>query len=180
MIHPTAEVQSNNVGAGTRVWQHCVILESAVIGKNCNINAFCFVENDVVIGDRVTLKSGVYLWDGVAVEDDVFIGPGAVFVNDNHPRSRILPAHWEKTTLLWKSSIGANATILGGLTIGRGALVAAGAVVTKSVPDHALVAGNPARQIGWVCWCGQRLSEDLKCAACHRQFQRVDQGLREQ
>jgi UDP-2-acetamido-3-amino-2,3-dideoxy-glucuronate N-acetyltransferase len=147
-IHPSADVQSSTIGEGTQIWQWTVVLPGARVGRDCNLNAHCFVENDVSIGDRVTLKCGVYLWDGMTVEDDVFIGPNATFVNDKYPRSRRRPGEFQKTMLKKGASIGANATILGGVTIGCGAIVGAGSVVTHDVPDGMMVAGNPARVIG--------------------------------
>lgn len=144
-IHKTADVQSKEIGDNTRIWQCTVVLPGARIGRDCNLNAHCFVENDVVIGDRVTLKCGVYLWDGTTVEDDVFIGPNATFANDKYPRSRQRPAEWLGVRIRKGASIGANATILGGVTIGERALVGAGSVVTRDVPPGAIVRGNPAR-----------------------------------
>lgn len=147
-IHPTADVQTQAIGAGTQVWQYTVVLAGARIGRDCNLNAHCFVENDVVMGDRVTLKCGVYLWDGMRVGDDVFIGPNATFVNDNHPRSKKYPGEFLPVVIANGVSIGANATVLGGVTIGERAMVGAGAVVTRDVPAGKLVVGNPARVVG--------------------------------
>jgi acetyltransferase-like isoleucine patch superfamily enzyme len=147
-IHPLADVQSPHLGPRTRVWQFCVILPGARIGADCNINAQVLVENDVVVGDRVTLKSGVQLWDGLRVEDDVFIGPNATFTNDRVPRSRQRPAAFQQTVIERGASIGANATILGGVRIGAGALIGAGSVVTRDVPAGELWVGNPARSRG--------------------------------
>jgi len=147
-IHPSADVQTAVVGEGTQIWQYVVVLPGARIGRDCNINAHCLVENDVVIGDRVTLKSGVFLWDGITVEDDVFIGPNATFTNDRFPRSRRRPEIFQRIVLRRGASIGANATILGGVTVGEGALVGAGAVVTRDVPPGVIVRGNPAREAG--------------------------------
>ncbi len=146
-IHPTAEVQTTNVGTGTQVWQHTVVLAGATIGRDCNLNAHCFVENDVVMGDRVTLKCGVYLWDGMRVGNDVFIGPNATFTNDKYPRSKRYPEVFQGIVIGNGASIGANATVLGGVTIGENALVGAGAVVTRDVPAGATVVGNPARAV---------------------------------
>ena len=143
-VHPLADVRSLNIGKDTRVWQFSVIFENARIGENCNICAHTLIENDVVIGNNVTIKSGVFLWDGTRVEDDVFIGPNATFTNDAMPRSKIYPDVFNGITLKKGASIGANATILPGLTIGCKAMVGAGAVVTKDVPDYAVVVGNPA------------------------------------
>src|SRR6266849_6347115 len=147
--HEKAIVETPNVGDGTRVWAFAHILPKAVIGEDCNICDHVFVENDVVVGNRVTVKCGVQLWDGIRLEDDVFVGPNATFTNDPFPRSRQRPAAFAQTIVRHGASIGANATILCGLTIGQGAMVGAGAVVTRSVPAFAIVAGNPARIIGY-------------------------------
>ncbi len=144
-IHPSSDVQSKQIGAGTRVWQYVVILPGAVIGRDGNICSHCFIENQVVVGDRVTVKCGVRRWDGVTLEDDVFVGPNATFCNDLQPRSRNAAAQLLPTVVKKGASIGANATILPGLTIGEGAMVGAGAVVTKDVPPGVTVKGNPAR-----------------------------------
>jgi|SRR5690606_8090692 len=144
-VHPLADVQSSSIGANSRIWQFVVVLPGARIGADCNINAHCFIENDVVIGDRVTVKCGVYLWDGLRVADDVFIGPNATFTNDRLPRSKQYPEQFPQTVIERGASIGAGAIILPGLTIGAGAMVGAGAVVTRDVPPRALVVGNPAR-----------------------------------
>lgn len=149
-IHPLADVSSKLIGAGSRVWQYVVLLPGAVIGKECNICAHCLIEGDVVIGDRVTVKSGVQLWDGLRVGNDVFIGPNASFANDRFPRSRRRPEQFLQTILEDGASIGAGAVILPGITIGANAMVAAGAVVTRSVPPNAVVVGNPARIVGYV------------------------------
>lgn len=144
-IHPLSDCQSAAIGAGSRVWQFCVILAGARIGTGCNINAHCFIENDVVIGDNVTVKSGVYLWDGVRLEDNVFIGPNATFTNDMFPRSKAYPEKFAQTIVREGASIGAGATVLPGVEIGAGAMVGAGTVVTGNVPPRAVVIGNPMR-----------------------------------
>ena len=149
-VHPSANVQTDSIGIGTTIWQFVVILPDAVIGSFCNINAYTFIENDVRIGNRVTIKCGVYLWDGIEIEDDVFIGPNATFINDSRPRSRKYPEKFLCTKICKGASIGANATILGGITIGAYSLIGAGSVVTKDVPPYALVYGNPARIAGKV------------------------------
>jgi UDP-2-acetamido-3-amino-2,3-dideoxy-glucuronate N-acetyltransferase len=149
-VHPQALCETKQVGAGTRIWAFAHILPGAQIGEECNICDGVFIENDVVIGNRVTIKNGVQLWDGITVEDDVFIGPNATFTNDRFPRSKEFPAKFERTLLQKGASIGANATILPGLCIGQQAMVGAGAVATQSVPPYAIVAGNPARIIGYV------------------------------
>ncbi len=144
-IHPLSDVQSEDIGWGTLIWQFCVILPNAKIGRNCNICAQVLIEGDVVVGDNVTIKSGVQLWDGVRIEDNVFIGPNATFANDLFPRSKQYPNKFLQTIVKAGASIGANATILPGITIGENAMVGAGAVVTKDVPAMAVVAGNPAK-----------------------------------
>jgi UDP-2-acetamido-3-amino-2,3-dideoxy-glucuronate N-acetyltransferase len=148
LLHPLADVQSPHIGPRTRVWQFSVVLAGARIGADCNINAQVFIENDVSIGDRVTVKCGVQLWDGLSVEDDVFIGPNVTFTNDPTPRSRRYPASFQRTLIERGASIGANATILGGVRIGAGALIGAGSVVTRDVPAGELWVGNPARSRG--------------------------------
>jgi UDP-2-acetamido-3-amino-2,3-dideoxy-glucuronate N-acetyltransferase len=147
MIHPSSDVQSTHIGAGSRIWQFVVVLPGAKIGTDCNICSHCLIENDVIVGDRVTVKSGVQLWDGIRIENDVFIGPNVTFSNDRFPRSKQYPEAFLQTVVKTGASIGANATILPGITIGSQAMIGAGSVVTKDVPDHALVVGNPARII---------------------------------
>lgn len=149
-IHPLADVQSENIGEDTMIWQYCVILKNAVIGKNCNINCHVLIENDVQIGDNVTIKPGVQIWDGVTLEDNVFIGPNVTFTNDLIPRSKEYPQAFAKTVVKKGASIGANATIIAGNTIGEYALVGAGSVITKNVPPYTLWYGNPAREKGRV------------------------------
>lgn len=145
MIHKTSEVQTNHIGSNTNVWQFCVILKGAKIGDNCNICSHCFIENDVLIGNNVTIKCGVQIWDGITIEDDVFIGPNVTFTNDLYPRSKVYPEKFLTTRVCKGASIGANATILPGLTIGARSMVAAGSVVTKDVQEDTLVAGTPAK-----------------------------------
>ncbi|RRS06933.1 N-acetyltransferase [Pseudoalteromonas sp. J010] len=150
MIHPLADVKTDNIGSDTTIWQFAVVLKGAQIGCNVNVCAHTLIEGDVIIGDRVTIKSGVYLWDGLRIEDDVFIGPNATFTNDVMPRSKQYPEHFPLTMLKKGASIGANATILPRVVIGQNAMVGAGAVVTKSVPDNAVVIGNPARIVRYL------------------------------
>lgn len=146
-IHPLADVNSTDIGSNTRVWQYSVVIAGAKIGSNCNICAHTLVEGDVVIGNNVTVKSGVYLWDGTRIEDDVFIGPNATFTNDPMPRSKVYPETFKGILVQKGASIGANSTILPGITIGPNAMVGAGSVVTKDVPAGAVVVGNPAKII---------------------------------
>ena len=143
-IHPLADVQSKDIGTGTRIWQFCVIFAKAKIGTDCNICANVLIENDVIIGNNVTVKSGVQLWDGLRIEDNVFIGANATFTNDLFPRSK--ESYLQLNTVVKTgATIGANATLLPGITIGEKAMVGAGSVVTKDVPAGALVVGNPAK-----------------------------------
>ena len=158
-LHRSAIVEANvTIGTGTRIWAFVHVLPGAVIGSDCNICDRTFIEGEVRIGDRVTIKCGVSLWDGVVVGNDVFIGPNAVFTNDLRPRSRVHPAVYPQTLLKQGCTLGANCVILPGLTIGRWAMVGAGAVVTHDVPDFGLVIGVPARLRGWVCRCGKKLT----------------------
>jgi acetyltransferase-like isoleucine patch superfamily enzyme len=155
-IHPLAEVKSKHIGPSTNIWQFCVVLPGAVIGRNCNICAHCFVEDDVLIGDNVTLKSGVYVWNGIRLEDDVFVGPAVVFTNGLRPRSKLYDK--EGITIVKRgASLGANTSVLTGVTIGEYAMTGMGSVVTKDVPPHALVYGNPATIRGWVDKQGRKL-----------------------
>jgi acetyltransferase-like isoleucine patch superfamily enzyme len=149
-LHPNGLCESAAVGPGTRIWAFAHVLPGARIGADCNLCDGVFVENDVVVGDRVTVKCGVQLWDGVTLEDDVFVGPNATFTNDPRPRSRQRPERFSRTVVRRGASIGANATILPGLEIGQQAMVGAGAVVTRSVPPFAVAIGNPARIVGYV------------------------------
>jgi len=148
--HPQALVESKNIGSSTRIWAFAHVLPGAQIGEDCNICDHVFIENEVTIGNRVTVKCGVQLWDGVTLEDDVFVGPNATFTNDRFPRSKHYPEAFLKTVVKKGASIGANATLLPGIVIGENAMVAAGATVTKSVPPNAIVAGTPAHIMGYV------------------------------
>lgn len=160
-IHPKAEVHSNQIGEGATIWQFCVILQGAKIGRNCNINFNVFIENDVIIGDNVTIKPGVQLWDGLRIGNNVFIGPNATFTNDLSPRSKQYPEKFISTDIKEGASIGANATILAGVRIGEYALVGAGSVVTRSIPPFTVWRGNPARHSGYIIKDGTILNLDL-------------------
>jgi acetyltransferase-like isoleucine patch superfamily enzyme/dTDP-4-dehydrorhamnose 3,5-epimerase-like enzyme len=149
-VHPQGLCESSSVGDGTRIWAFAHVLPGARIGSDCNICDHVFIEGDVIVGDRVTVKCGVQLWDGLRVGDDVFIGPNATFTNDRFPRSKVYPESFLQTRIEEHVSIGANATILPGVTLGRNAMIGAGAVVTRSVPPNAIVVGNPARIVGYV------------------------------
>jgi UDP-2-acetamido-3-amino-2,3-dideoxy-glucuronate N-acetyltransferase len=178
-FHPHALVDPGaTVGAGTRVWAFAHICDGVVIGEDCNLCDHTFFEKGVRIGSRVTVKCGVYLWDGVKLEDDVFVGPCAAFTNDRRPRSKQYPESFAETRLLRGCSIGANATLLP-ITVGRWAMVAAGAVATRDVPDFGLVMGNPARLAGWVCRCGERLHFQDRAEStclCGRNFQKTSES----
>ena len=149
-IHPSAVVESKNIGGDTRIWQYVVILSGAQIGKNCNICAHVFIENDVKVSDSVTIKSGVQLWDGIRIGKNVFIGPNVTFTNDIFPRSKNYPKSYPNTIVEDNASIGAGSVILPGLVIGKNSMVGAGAVVTKDVLPGSIVVGNPARHIKYI------------------------------
>ncbi len=167
--HPLALVETEAIGPGTRVWAWAHVMSGARVGADCNIGEHCFVESGVVLGDRVTVKNGVAVWNGVVAEDDVFLGPNAVLTNDLRPRSKVYRGPVQSTLLKRGASVGANATLLCGITVGTSAMIGAGAVVTRNVPPHALVVGNPGRVVGRVCDCGARLKgrgTSVRCAEC--------------
>ena len=170
MIHSLAEVHSKDIGEGTSIWQFCVVLEKAKIGDNCNINALCLIENDVLIGNNVTIKSGVQLWAGITVENDVFIGPNVTFTNDLLPRSKQYPEFFQNTVIKHGASLGANSTIIGGVSVGEFAMVGAGSVITKDIGTQELWYGNPASFQGYVCNCGQKLDSSLTCIQCSNTY----------
>jgi UDP-2-acetamido-3-amino-2,3-dideoxy-glucuronate N-acetyltransferase len=163
MIHPLADIQSKNIGPNTKFWQFSIVLENAVIGDNCNINCHTFIENDVIIGDNVTVKSGVYIWDGIVIHNNVFIGPNVTFTNDKYPKSKVYPTEFQNTIIHNGASIGAAAIILGGVTIGENALVAAGALITKDVPANTMVKGSPAKVVAYLDKNGNKLIWNGKC-----------------
>lgn len=177
-VHDSSFIDDNvEIGDGTRIWFFNHIQSGAKIGKNCSIGQNVNVANDVVIGDRCKIQNNVSVYEGVTLEDDVFCGPSMVFTNDYMPRATIV-REYLKTLVKRGASLGANSTIVCGNTIGEWALVAAGAVVTKEVPPHALMAGNPARRIGWMCECGLKLNENLECT-CGKKYRETDFGLEE-
>ncbi len=188
-VHPTALVESQQIGDGTRVWAFAHVMKDAAIGMACNIGDHCFVESGAHIGNYVTVKNGNMIWEGITLEDGVFVGPRVFFINDMYPRSarydvvnrRSHKDDWLVSTHVQEgASLGAAAVILGGVTIGAFAMVAAGAVVTSDVPPHALMRGTPARRHGWVCLCGLPLSidtgSDARCA-CDKTYTRQGPGL---
>jgi sugar O-acyltransferase (sialic acid O-acetyltransferase NeuD family) len=181
-VHPHGLCESADVGKGTRVWAFAHVLSGAVVGEDCNICDHAYVESGARLGNNVTVKNGVLIFEGVTIEDDVFLGPGVVFTNDLRPRSAIKKAHDELLpTLVRKgATLGAGTVVVCGTTIGQHAFTAAGTVIVRDVPAHALLAGNPARQLGWACKCGEKLGADLRCDACGRRYteRRPGEGLR--
>ena len=165
-VHPQGLCESREVGAGTRIWAFAHVMEGARVGRDCNVGDHSFIESGAVVGSGVVVKNGVSIWDKVSIEDEVFLGPNMVFTNDRVPRAALEtpPEELLPTLVRRGASIGANATVLCGVTIGEGALVGAGSVVLRDVPAFALVVGNPARRIGWICRCGERLGDSLTCA----------------
>lgn len=194
-IHPTALVETESIGVGTRIWAFTHLSDGVLVGSNCNIGSHCYLESGVKVGNGATIKNGNYIWDGVTIGDGAFVGPQVVFTNDLHPRSPRLPQaagryrthKWLSTTVVEEgASIGAGAVIVAGVTLKRFCMVAAGAVVTRTVPAHSLVVGVPARVAGWVCSCGAKLKHDLQensstvCEECLREFKYLHGELRQQ
>jgi UDP-2-acetamido-3-amino-2,3-dideoxy-glucuronate N-acetyltransferase len=176
-VHPHALCESTSIGPRTRVWAFAHVMPGAVIGADCNICDHTYIEGGARVGDRVTVKNGVAIWDMVTIEDDVFLGPNAVFTNDLMPRTSVKRGRSEFLPTLVRrgATIGANATVVCGVVIGEHGFVGAGAVVRRDVAAHALVVGNPARRIGWVCTCGSRLGDDLTCG-CGRRYALVGES----
>lgn len=179
-FHKLALVESEDIGEGTRIWAFTHVMKGAKIGKYCNIGEHCYIESGVVIGDYCTVKNGICLWDGIVLEDYVFLGPCAVFTNDKYPRSRNQSWELRRTLIRRYATVGAGAIVLCGVEIGRYSMVGAGAVVTKSVPDFAVVVGNPAMIVGYSCACGlvlvrtkeKKKFPDVKitCQRCSREY----------
>jgi UDP-2-acetamido-3-amino-2,3-dideoxy-glucuronate N-acetyltransferase len=186
-VHPQALVEASDIGRGTRVWAFAHVMAGAHIGSSCNICDHAFIESGATLGNNVTVKNGVALWEGVTIEDNVFLGPHCVFTNDPNPRAYLKKRGTEllETRVQANATVGANATILCGITIGEYAFIGAGAVVTRHVPDFALIVGNPGRQLGWMCICAQRLElstfgqpgSTCVCRSCQRTFDRTSSGL---
>jgi UDP-2-acetamido-3-amino-2,3-dideoxy-glucuronate N-acetyltransferase len=180
LIHPTAEIDEGSIiGAGTKIWHFSHILSGSRIGENCTIGQNVVIGPDVTIGNNCKVQNNVSIYKGVTLEDGVFCGPSMVFTNVFNPRAEIRKMDEARSTRVKKgTTIGANATIICGTTLGRYSFIGAGAVITKDVPNHALIVGNPGKQIGWVCQCGEKLTDDLKCTTCDKMYQETDEGLR--
>ncbi|MFS0821572.1 acyltransferase [Bacillus sp. 1P02SD] len=178
-IHPRAQVESNDIGKGTKVWAFSYILSGASIGEDCNICSHTFIENQVKIGNKVTVKSGVYIWNGVQIADEVFLGPNVTFTNDFAPRSKQYPEKFLETVVEHGASIGANATIIAGNTIGRYAMIGAGSVVTKNIPNNTLWYGNPCRFSSYICNCGNKLNQDYICPKCNREYELINSVIKQ-
>lgn len=176
-VHERALCETDDIGPRTRLWAFSHVMKGAVLGADCNVGDHAFIESGARLGNRVTVKNCVLVWDKVTIEDDVFLGPNMVFTNDMNPRAAFKksPDRFLPTVVKRGASIGANATIVCGVTLGEECFVGAGSVVIRDVPDHALVVGNPARRIGWACTCGERLAADLTCAACGRTFRLLNE-----
>jgi UDP-2-acetamido-3-amino-2,3-dideoxy-glucuronate N-acetyltransferase len=177
-VHEKALCESVEIGPRTRVWAFAHVMAGARIGANCNICDNVFIESGAIVGDGVTVKNNVLIWDKVTIGDEVFLGPNVVFTNDLNPRAAVkkLPSELVSTHVERGATIGANATVVCGVTVGEFAFVGAGAVVTMDVPQHGLVLGNPARLTGWACRCGRRLPASFRCE-CGRVYRRIDDGL---
>jgi acetyltransferase-like isoleucine patch superfamily enzyme len=177
-VHERAFVETDDIGPRTRVWAFAHVMKGARVGADCNVGDHAFIESGVVVGDNVTIKNGVQIYDKVVIESEVFLGPNMIFTNDMNPRVAFKkpPSEFLPTLVRRGASIGANATIVCGVTIGENAFIGAGTVVIHDVPAHAIVVGNPARSIGFMCACGERLPESLACT-CGRAYTRAGDGL---
>lgn len=180
-VHESSYVDEGaTVGKGTKIWHFSHLLPGAKVGENCAIGQNVNIGGKAVVGNKVKIQNNVSIYDNVILEDEVFCGPSCVFTNVFNPRSFVERKHEYRTTLVKRgASIGANATVVCGTTLGRYCFVGAGSVVTKDVPDYALVYGSPAKQHGWMCWCGVKLEKDLRCTACGRQYRQTPAGLEE-
>lgn len=181
-VHKSSYVDDNvKIGDNTRIWHFCHVQKGADIGSNCSLGQNVNISNNVKIGNGVKIQNNVSVYEGVEIEDDVFCGPSMVFTNDLTPRAKYPKgsANYKKTLIKHGATIGANATVVCGHTLGEWCTIAAGAVVTKNVKAHALMAGVPAKQIGWVCECGQVLKDSLACPDCGRKYTLIDDELRE-
>jgi UDP-2-acetamido-3-amino-2,3-dideoxy-glucuronate N-acetyltransferase len=178
-VHETAIIDPGAVvGAGTKIWHFSHVLSGSQIGESCNIGQNVVIGPDVTLGKSCKIQNNVSVYKGVTLEDGVFCGPSMVFTNIYNPRAEISKMDQVRPTLVKKgATIGANATIVCGTTLGRYSFIGAGAVVTRNVPDYALVLGNPAKQIGWMCECGERLADDLECMSCNKSYQKNPGGL---
>jgi UDP-2-acetamido-3-amino-2,3-dideoxy-glucuronate N-acetyltransferase len=178
-VHETAIIDSGTVvGTGTKIWHFSRVLSGCRIGERCNIGQNVVIRPDVTIGNNCKIQNNVSVFKGVTLEDGVFCGPSMVFTNIYNPRAEISKMDQVRPTLAKKgATIGANATVVCGTTLGRYSFFGAGAVVTRNVSDHALVLGNPAKQIGWMCICGERLSDDLECLTCGKAYDKGLEGL---
>jgi acetyltransferase-like isoleucine patch superfamily enzyme len=186
-VHPLALCESDHVGRETRIWAFAQVMRGAILGEHCNVGGHTFVEGGARIGHRVTIKNHVLVWDGVTIEDDVFVGPAVVFTNDRYPRSPRMPglaAHYgdkqnwlEPTRVCRGASLGARSVVMCGVTVGAFATVGAGSVVTRDVPAHAIVVGHPGRHVGWACVCGQALDLNLECERCGLDFEKTREGI---
>jgi len=178
-VHESAYIDEGcEIGKGTKIWHFSHILSGSGIGENCNIGQNVVIGPDVIIGNQCKIQNNVSIYKGVTLEDGVFCGPSMVFTNIYNPRAEIRKMDQVRPTLVKKgATIGANSTIICGLTLGRYCFIGAGTVVNKNVLDHTLIVGNPARQIGWACECGERLSDNLECLACGKTYEKSEDGL---
>ena len=179
-VHESAYIdEGTTIGRGTKIWHFSHILSGSRIGENCNIGQNVVIGPDVIIGDNCKIQNNVSVYKGVTLEDGVFCGPSMVFTNVYNPRAEIRKMDQARSTLVKKGvTIGANATIVCGVTLGRYSFIGAGAVANRDVPDYALIVGNPGRQIGWICECGERLDDDLKCGECGKKYKKRKSGLK--